>query len=210
MKKIKIKATVACLFFVCFFVAAAQVSRADYSVIPGDSYVFSLTSAKNEDWKQYWDGFQFTFERIQENDGGAVIGSRLTFDLTQFGYGEGLDAGKDTVKFKSFSAPWLNELFTASSLNGAWSNKGWTPTYVDLIFKTDVNWDDFAYLAETSVLEMHIQSIGVSNFSINQAVFTHLPGGNTAATPEPAALLIFGVGAIGMGTIALRRKQQRQ
>ncbi|MDR3108335.1 MAG: PEP-CTERM sorting domain-containing protein [Planctomycetaceae bacterium] len=177
-----------------------------------------MTKSQDQSVKDLWDGFQFTFTKQTDSNTSKVVGTQLTFSLTQTGIDAGYAGGQDGVKFKDFELlsvdlGSLSELFVgnlppATSKDG-WTNGGWatnsTGTSYDLTFADGVDWDYFASLvAKDGIkIEAHVQSINVleGKDSINGALFTYDGG----STPEPASLLIFGIGAASLGLLRRRK-----
>ncbi|MDR3109035.1 MAG: PEP-CTERM sorting domain-containing protein [Planctomycetaceae bacterium] len=202
-----------CLF-VCFSVCLSGVGQAEFITSEIPEFTFNLTGAKNTDHKDQWDGFQFTFSALTDSETGRIVGTQLTFSLTQAGIDAGYAGGKDPVKFKDFELKinGVDDLFKGST-SYKWDNGGWasndTGTSINLMFADGISWDDFAALIANGDIEIlaHLQSIGANNNSINDALFTYTkPEENDGgSTPEPASLLIFGIGAVGLGL--LRKKK---
>jgi hypothetical protein len=196
-------------------VAIATPVRADLLSAPTEIY-FNLTGAKDQsqDHKNLWGGFEFV---VSKTDAGASLTLKLTPEGVANGYGTG-DGG---IKFKDFSISLtgLNDIFTTTQYD--WSNNGWTGadnqgTSTGLTFKNGMDWETFLTIVDDMVINAHILSInanGNGGYSLNDAKFTYYgtdepgqipptePGepGDSAATPEPATLLLFGLGMVGLG-----------
>ena len=136
-----------------------------------------------------------------------IVADKMFF---MYGIDNGYHFGDQGAKFKDFG---MSETDIFTSVPSNWSNGGWTGnsganlnvgTYIDLTFSDGMNWNSFvADYAEALKIYAHVQAIGQSGQSINQAVFTYAP----APVPEPATLAVLGLGLAGIG-IARRRMKK--
>ena len=213
--------TLVSLLLAVVFLAAANAKA--------DTITFTLDHSKDPKVADLLPGFQFMFEG--SNDSDAVT---LTFDLTDYGYAQGYDGGNNkTVKFKAFNIEFLADpqyiagvdgladIFNGKVTDLYWDNEGWTPTTAELTFADGITWDMFAEsIAGFLEISAHIQSIFTDwkdGESINEAVFKYddgtgsflsLPGEDDASTPEPATLVLMGLGLAGVGAAARRRMKK--
>jgi len=192
---------------------------------PESSYTFWGSAVKNQNGNNsapgnLTDEMLKSFRFVVESLGGQLVQFSFYVDDPQ------LLAGKDGIKFKDFAfdPSSLSSLFTSTNFN-------WDPTWVNwnsatgeaipmkgqLTLVADKSWSDLAQLIEEDAFsfKLHVQSINGDGFtSLNLLHFDKTPrfrgfeNDDPSSTPEPATLLILGLGVVGAG-IAARRQQRK-
>ena len=190
----------------------ASVAQAELLSKYDDSYRFVLTSSKDPKASDYWGGFEILVSKGENNT------VDFTFDFVD-GY-ESFGGGKNgQAKILNGSWKiWGNELgdylLTSSFQTG---NQEWTPIFKNAGLVDGITWDAFAaYITDSGsnfYMQAHIQAVtGGDVNSINAGNFTWVlePPGPPAATPEPASMLIFGIGLAGIGGLRCTRPKVKK
>ena len=199
---------------VAFCASVANAGYVNDEFVAEDSYSFFMYGTDKKSGGSNLGDFNETIQNV------LLEGFKITvFDQSGGSVGfmfevlnDFLSTGKDGIKIQpgswKLTGDGVNDYF--SSLVLSTGNQEWDPITKTLVLKTDKTWEMFAEnIIEKGLLgiEAHLQSINLSEWggkdgaSINVAKFEWRmeekegeTGGEGATTPEPATMLLFGLG----------------